>query len=315
MTPITRRTALVSLGAAVGCLAGRSQARSAEPATEEDAAANIDCHVHFYDPTRPEGVSWPSKDNAKLYRPRMPQDFLAVARSHGITRCIVIEASSWFRDNRWLLDLAAKEPCIAGVVGRVSPKEDSFAEQIAGLSKDRLFRGIRVGMAELQLALSEPAVLRRLGALVDHNLTLDVNGAPTVLAPLATFARRLPDLRIVLNHMANPKIDGREPPLDWEHGIRKVAALRNVSCKWSAYAEHAPQFPAPTSLDLYRPVFDLVWQEFGAERILFGSDWPVSDKAADYAGVVQIANAYLASRSPEDRARCFRLNARKAYGV
>lgn len=309
---LTRReAAIASLGTMATVIAWGQSAGSAEPSDEP----KIDCHVHFYDPTRPEGVPWPSKDNPTLYMPRMPQDFLAVAQPHGVTKCIVIEASSWFQDNRWLLELAAKEPCIAGVVGRVAPADETFAARIADLARDQRFRGIRVGVTELRLALADPAVLTRLGALIERNLTLDVNGSPAVLESLAAFAPRLPELRIVLNHMANPPIDGRQPPQDWLDGIRKVGAARNVYCKWSAYVEHAPQLPASTDLDLYRPVFDHVWREFGAERILFGSDWPVSDKAADYGSIVKIADAYLASRTEEDRRRCFRTNTLRAYAI
>src|SRR5262245_50765938 len=88
---------------------------------ETAPAPIIDCHTHFYDPTRPEGVPWPSKDDKLLYRPVLPADFIAIARPLSVTGTVVVEASPRVEDNQWVLDRAAEEPFIVGLVGNLAP--------------------------------------------------------------------------------------------------------------------------------------------------------------------------------------------------
>src|SRR5262245_66577593 len=105
-----------SLAGAVGAAAlAHSRAAEAGPVPA------LDAHTHFYDPTRPQGVPWPGKDDKVLYRKVLPGELKELARKHGVRSTIVVEASPWVEDNGWLLDLAAREPFIAGVVGRLDP--------------------------------------------------------------------------------------------------------------------------------------------------------------------------------------------------
>src|SRR4051812_48064042 len=81
----------------------------------------IDTHTHFYDPTRPQGVPWPPKTDAALYRPVYPDEFKAIAKPLGVTGTVVVEASPWLEDNQWLLDLAARDTFLLGIIGNVIP--------------------------------------------------------------------------------------------------------------------------------------------------------------------------------------------------
>src|SRR4051794_2472532 len=111
--PQTRRTFLkagaLAAAAVLQSVAGPGMAADAEVAV---AGGVIDTHTHFSDPTRPQGVPWPGKDDKLLYRRVLPEDYRAVTRGHGITGTIVVEASPWVEDNQWLLELAAREPLI-----------------------------------------------------------------------------------------------------------------------------------------------------------------------------------------------------------
>src|SRR5579859_505175 len=95
--------------------AGAALAADAQPGTI------IDAHVHFYDPTRPQGVPWPGKDDKLLYRRFLPEHFKALTREHKVGGAIVVEASSWLEDNQWVLDLAKDEPFVLGLVGHLTP--------------------------------------------------------------------------------------------------------------------------------------------------------------------------------------------------
>src|SRR5262249_23546501 len=125
-------------------------------AEEPKAVAAIDAHTHFYDPTRPEGIPWPGKNDKLLYRKVLPEHFLAVARPCGVTQTVVVEASPRVEDNQWLLDLAAKEPSIVGVVGHLTPGEDAFRGHLKRFAKDARFRGIRILWNELRKGLEQP---------------------------------------------------------------------------------------------------------------------------------------------------------------
>ena len=90
----------------------------------------IDTHTHFYDPRRPEGIPWPGKDNELLYRPVLPQHHRALSQPEGVTGTVVVEASGWLEDNQYILDLAADDPWIVGLVGHIDPNRPEFAGEI-----------------------------------------------------------------------------------------------------------------------------------------------------------------------------------------
>lgn len=303
MTP-TRREFLAAT-AAVPALA----ATAAEP------APIIDTHTHFYDPTRPEGVPWPGKDDKLLYRPVLPAEFKKLVRPHGVTGTVVVEASPWPKDNDWLLALAKGEPFIQGVVGKLFPGKDGFADELARLARDPLFRGIRIGPDELKAGLDKEAFRADVGRLSDAGLTLDVNGGPDVLPAVARLAAAFPKLRVVVNHMANVPIDGKAPPEGWRKDIAAAGKLPNVWCKMSALVEgtRARDGKAPKEPDHYKPTLDVLWEAFGEDRLVYGSNWPVSETAAPYAVVFALADEYLTGQGKAARAKVFGANAVKAY--
>jgi predicted TIM-barrel fold metal-dependent hydrolase len=287
--------------------------RSTEAA--EDAPGAIDAHTHFYDPTRPQGVPWPPKDDSVLYRPVLPDEFKTLTRGQHVAGTIVIEASSWLEDNQWLLDLAAKEPFITGVVGRLDTADEQFATHLRRFAKDDLFRGIRINHDELKVGLDRPAQLERISLLAKEDRQLDVNGGPEMPADVARLARAIPDLRIVVNHAANLTIDGKQPPEGWLKGMRAAAAGERVFCKVSALVEGTRKTDgdAPADLDFYRPVLDALWNVFGEDRLIYGSNWPVSERAAPYATVYRIVRSYFREKGVRPLEKYLRTNAVRAY--
>ncbi len=271
----------------------------------------VDTHTHFYDPTRPGGVPWPGKDDKVLYRPVLPAEYRTMAAPLGVTGTVVVEASPLVEDNQWLLDLAKDEPFLLGVVGRLIPTEKDFAKNLDRFAKNPLFRGIRIAHDDVKKALADEAVLKNLALVPDRDLALDVNGGPELLADVAKLAETLPKLRIVVNHMANPTIDGKAPADEYVKNL-KAAAKPNVWCKLSALVEGSrKRGAAPKALDFYRPTADAVWNAFGADRVVFGSNWPVSDHYAPFGTVHALAKKYLTAKGAAEKA--FGANAVAAY--
>jgi L-fuconolactonase len=302
---LTRRE-LLGTGAAL-TLAGRSPADAKPPV--------IDVHTHFYDPTRKEGVPWPGKGDKVLYRPVLPAEFKKLAAPHGVTGTVVVEASPWVEDNQWLLNLAKETDVIVGIVGRLLLTDADFMKHLTRFAKNTLYRGVRVNEGELRAALKDDAQLDRLKALSDSGLTLDLNGGHETLLLAAKLIDKLPKLTVVVNHMGNPLIDGKEPPEAWRQAVQTGGELgANVFCKLSALVDGTRKRDgAPTGLALYTPVLDVIWKAFGVERLLYGSNWPVSDLYANHATVYALASKFVEGKGKDAAAKVFGANAVKAY--
>ena len=305
--PSTRRTFL-SAGICTALLANGGRANQTTP-----AQAIIDCHTHFYDPARPQGVPWPA-EGTPLYRTVLPEHLRAQPQHLPVTGTVVVEASRWKEDNQWLLDLAEKDRFILGVVGNLDPRDPQFREDIARFATNPLYRGVRVSVQIIEelLAANETQVLQEFPR---HNLSLDINGGPQTPQVVSRLAELQPELRIVLNHIGNVEIDGKSPPSDWRQGMSSLQHHRNVFCKVSALVEGAARNGrnAPDDLDYYRPVLDVVWESFGAERLIYGSNWPVSDRAADYATLQRLAVEYFSERGSDVLGRFLSENSKRAY--
>ena len=288
-----------------------------EPSAELPAGSVIDTHTHFYDPSRREGVPWPGKDDKALYRTVLPKHLRGVAAEAGVKLAgtVVVEASPWLEDNQWLLDLAQDEPLIVGVVGHLSPGERDFAGHLKRFAKNPRYRGIRIGHGELTTGLNQQAYVDDLARLADADLTVDVNGGPEMPADVARLAEKLPKLRIVINHAANLPIDGKTPPEKWLAGMQAAASPERVWCKVSALVEATGRTrqDAPADGAFYRPVLDALWKTFGDDRLLFGSNWPVSERAASYRTLFGIVSTYVADRGQHAAEKYFVQNSLAAY--
>jgi len=301
----------------LGCsLAAATASLGSQPvpaAAPEPLPPIIDAHVHFYDPTRPQGVPWPNKQDDVLYRKTLPAEFRREA-GPSVTGTIVVEASPWLEDNQWLLDLADRETLIVGIVGHLEPGQPKFAGQLDRFAKHPLFRGIRVNGKQLAAADSS-SLGSDLQRLAEHDLELDVNGGPDMLPAALAVARRFPALRVIVNHLANVPIDGKPPPREWQEGMLAVGACPNAFCKVSALVEKVmPRGTAASkSVDFYRPVLDVAWNAFGADRLIYGSNWPVSRRFAPYATVESIVVEYFRQRGADALEKFLSVNAAKAY--
>jgi predicted TIM-barrel fold metal-dependent hydrolase len=308
---ISRRLFLGMSAASVVALgAGRDGSTA-----EGEAVPALDAHTHFYDPTRPEGVPWPGKDDRLLSRKVLPGEFKELTKKHHIRSTIVVEASPWLEDNQWLLDLAEREPFIVGVVGHLDPTGDAFARLFARFARAPLFRGIRINHDVLRRGLDEKTFLTNLKRLVDQDRELDVNGGPDLPADVARLHKLLPELRIVINHAANLRIDGKAVPEAWYRGMQAAAGGKRVYCKVSALVEGSGRTKgdAPADVEFYRPVLDALWELFGEDRLIYGSNWPVCEHSAPYARVHEIVRVYFEKRGATAAEKFFLRNALAAY--
>ncbi len=275
----------------------------------------IDTHVHFYDPSRPQGVPWPLSSDALLYRPVLPDDYRALAVPQPADGVVVVEASAWVEDNQWALDLAEREPLIVGLVGNLPIGSDAFAGHLKRFAANPLFRGIRIRAGSLEAGLSDRAFLRDLRDIADHGLSFDVHSAPAWVAQADRLARAVPNLRLVINHVANVPVTGGQPPEAWQSLMRTLAEHPQIFMKVSGLVEgtRRTEGDAPVSVEHYQPVLETLWRCFGADRLIYGSNWPVSGRFAELATVQQIVAAFFAAKGQEATDKVFWRNAQQAY--
>ena len=304
---ITRRR---SVKLALGSMA--ATALGAEPEAGPVATRIVDTHVHLFDPTRPQGVLWPTKDSP-LYHPAYPQDWAAVANKLGAREMVVIEASPWPEDNDWMLNLAAREKSILGFIGHLLPGSSDFAKEVKRLAANSVFRGVRVGGEELRNNIGTTDFARGAKLLADMDLVLELNGLDD-LAQVAKFSAKVPGLRIVLEHAGSPGNPQALRP-GWKEGIATLAKTRNVFCKVSALVEFGrpPDVKPPADPASYLPVLNHVWATFGDDRLMFGSDWPVSELTTPYKVQFKIVSDFFKSKSNEACEKFFWKNALAAY--
>ena len=306
---LSRRSFLTAVTSTAAALTGCATGRSAH------SSGIIDTHTHFYDPMRPEGVPWPPKDDTVLYRRVLPGDLERLARPLGVTGTVVVEASPWVEDNQWVLDLAARDPFIVGLVGHLKPGKPDFEGHLKRFAANPLFRGIRTGLWDIPLAPDDRAFLRDLGKLARLDFALDVIVQPDQLPTLARLAAAVPDLRIVIDHCAGVRVDGKLPAETWVRGIEAVAHHPNVFMKVSGLVEGTGRADgsAPADVDFYRPVLDVLWNAFGENWVIFGSNWPVSERFASYGTVLGIVRDYFNGKGPAAAAKYFSRNAARVY--
>lgn len=302
----------------MGTLLGATTATLMTPAFAQEAGPSgemeiVDTHTHFYDPTRPEGVPWP-QPGTPLYRKVMPADWKALANPLGIHKTVVVEASKWVEDNQWILELAEREKCIVGFVGNLDPGTPEFGDQLKRFTANPVFRGIRVGGPRLIKGVDEPEFLAGIKRLVERDLSLDVNGGPDLLMAVDKLAVKVPDLRIVVDHVGGAG-DAAKPSSAWKEGIKAAARHPQVWCKVSGLVEGAGggKGNAPKEAGYYAPVLDMVWHAFGEDRVVFGSNWPVSDRGASFDVVVGLVRQYFGGKGKTAARKYFSDNGKAVY--
>jgi predicted TIM-barrel fold metal-dependent hydrolase len=303
---VNRRTFLTLATAAV-----------ADTAAQPAPMPIIDTHIHLFDPTRPQGVPWPEKNDAVLYHPALPERYRKIATPLGVTGAIEVEASPWLEDNQWVLDIAAKDTIIVGTVGNLEPGKPGFRKNLERFHRNPLFRGIRYGNLwgrNLSAELSRPEFISDLKALADAGLALDTaNQDPALIAAVVRLTDRIPTLRVVIDHL--PQLD---PPVEpaahraYQSDLQELGKRPQVYVKISEVLRRVDG-RVPTDLNFYRPRLDELWHIFGEDRLLYGSDWPNSDQWGTYAQVLTIVREYVTSKDREAAEKYFWKNSVAAY--
>lgn len=278
----------------------------------------VDAHQHFWR-LGESGRDWPTPALAAIFRDFGPADLAPLLTTHGIAATVLVQSMACESDTLRMLELAERNPWIGAVVGWTDLKAPDAPERIAAVARAPKLRGLRPmlqGLAEddwIDDAALNPAV----AAMLAHGLVFDALVMPRHLPALFAFARRHQALPIVIDHAAKPPIAGAgtsssADPEPWRSDMARLAGLPNVHCKLSGLVTEARE---DWQLEDLRPWVAHVLDCFGPQRILWGSDWPVLNLAADYARWLDASASLLADLAEAERAAVLGANACRLYGL
>jgi L-fuconolactonase len=266
--------------------------------------AVVDAHLHIWDLERSE-YAWlaPEHPLRRTFTPEQAQAELAAA---GVDSAVLVQAEDSERDTELMLEAADRHPWIAGVVGWVRlddpPVADRQIERLCGV-RHLVHDDPRDDFLLL------PTVRRSLRQLADRGLPFDVPDAwPRHLAATADLAAALPDLRIVVDHLGKPPF-GSPDWERWRATLAAVAARPNTVAKVSGL-----QAPGrPFTVDAVRPAWEVALDLFGPERLMWGSDWPITVLVGGYGHAWDVMSSLVAELSPDEQARILAGTARSTY--
>ncbi|MFF7637995.1 amidohydrolase family protein [Kitasatospora sp. NPDC008050] len=277
----------------------------------------VDSHHHVWDlAVRPQPwISGPAL--APLARSFSLADLAPEAHAAGVSAAVVVQTVCVPEETPELLGLAAGDALVAGVVGWTELTAPDIADRLAELRElpggQRLV-GIRHQVQEEPDPnwLLRPEVRRGLLAVAAAGLAYDLVVTPEQLPAATAAAARLTGLTFVLDHLGKPPIASGALGA-WATGLRRFAALPNTVAKLSGLLTEAT--PGGWTLDDLRPAVDTAIDAFGPQRLLFGSDWPVSTLEAPYSRVLAVTEELTAGLTPGERQALFAGNAIRVYGL
>jgi L-fuconolactonase len=275
----------------------------------------IDAHQHFWELSRPFNYGWlDAPRNAPIHRDYLPEHLEPLLRSAGVERSVFVQTQHDLAENRWVLGLAERYHFIAGVVGWVDLASPACESQLVELIDHPKFVGVR------HVTHDEPDddfivradVVRGLKVLEKHGVPFDLLFRVRHLRHAVPLAAQVPDLPLVLDHLAKPHIKDHRTD-DWLPAFRAAAARPNMFCKLSGMITEADWMHwQPADL---RPYVQAALELFGPERLMFGSDWPVCELAGTYSQVIEALREALGPLSDTEQAHIFGGVAARVYGL
>ena len=273
----------------------------------------IDAHFHCWQLDRGD-YGWLTPDLAPIYRDVAVHEWAQHAQAHGITGGVLVQAAPTEAETHFLLAQADANPQVLGVVGWVDMLTPDAPARITQLARHPKLKGLRPMLQDIADPdwMLQPALTPALQAMAHHGLVFDALVKPIHLMRVLALTQRHPQLRVVIDHGAKPSLD--VPLTEWGDGLRAVALAtpaQQVACKLSGLWTELPPGSDSAALTPWGEMLLSVW---GPHRLIWGSDWPVLNLAADYARWRSWSVDFLRQRcAPEAVHRVLEGNARQMY--
>jgi L-fuconolactonase len=275
----------------------------------------IDTHQHFwkYDPVN---YSWINDEMQVIRRDFLPGDLAVVVNEEKLLGTVAVQADQTEAETDWLLQLAAKNDFIKGVVGWVDLRSSHIEERLQHYQQFSKLKGFRhVLQGEEPSFMLQERFLNGISKLNEYGFAYDILIFPQHLEAALQLVKQFPQQRFVVDHVAKPTIkDGQiDDPIaiGWKTGMQQLAKHNNVYCKISGMVTEADW--KNWTAEQLKPYVDVVVESFGINRIMYGSDWPVCLVASSYNKWIETVKEYFSAYSAEDQEKVFSGNAIKFY--
>ena len=273
----------------------------------------IDSHQHFwkYDPVK---YDWIDDSMSVIQKDFIPEDLAPILKANGFDGCITVQSHQSEQENEFQLANADNHNFIKGVVGWVDVQSPNIEERLdyyQQFKKLKGFRHVLQGESQRDFML-RPDFLKGISLLKKYGYTYDILILPDQLKYTAEFVAQFPNQRFVIDHIAKPNIKQKELN-GWQKDIEAVSKFENVYCKVSGMVTEADwENWQPADFNNY---LEVITNNFGINRLMYGSDWPVCKVAADYGQVVDIVKDYFAAFSQTEQQAFFGGNAIEFYKI
>ena len=275
----------------------------------------IDAHQHFWQPLRGD-YDWMPKDNPILNRAYSPDDLAPVLKAHSIDGTVLVQAAASIEETEYMLGLADATPSIKGVVGWIDFEDQTQLGHLTRLSKHPKFLGVRPMIQDIPDVnwMLRDDVQWAYQAVIDLDLTFDALGFPQHLPNFLTMMARYPTMRLVYDHCMKPQIRDQRVGQDafslWANGMSRLAQETSGCCKFSGLMTEADD---GWTIEDIRPFADHVLHVFGADRVMWGSDWPVCRLQSTYDDWHDIALTLTSGLSNQEHSDVFGETAARFY--
>lgn len=277
----------------------------------------VDSHIHLFDRNKPGGTFYPRPDDPAPGVSALPARYRQVIKESGIVGAIVVEASPWVEENQWILD-QARDSIVLGYVGFIDPGLPDFGKHLDRFHKNRLLVGLRYSNRNqrqggaIDQAIDDAGFAANLRRLADAGLSLDLGVAPHPRA-LLRVVDKVPTLRLVVPHLPAARFPEEPAALgEYMRDLRELAHRPHVFMKLTEVV-HKVNGVTVTELSAYKDRLDQLWEIFGEDRVMFGSDWPNSEHVGSFDQVFSVARAYIATRGASIAEKVYWRNSALAY--
>ncbi|MBT1703506.1 amidohydrolase family protein [Chryseosolibacter indicus] len=272
----------------------------------------IDGHQHFWD-YDPQRDLWITDEMKVIQKDFRPQDLEVILKRNNISGSVAVQAGQTEEETLFLLSCAKGFDFIKGVVGWVDLKNSALEQRLLSFSQYKKLKGFRhIVQAEQEGFLSDPSFVGGVQLLGKYNFTYDLLVYHYQLKEAFHFVKSVREVKIVIDHLAKPSIrNGERSP--WKADLRALSAYENVYCKLSGMVTEA--LWNNWRIEDFTPYLDDLFEIFGTERVIYGSDWPVCLLAASYEEQLNIVLDYIHAFSEREKLNILGKNAERFYNL
>lgn len=270
----------------------------------------VDAHIHFWQYEK-EQQAWITREMKALRQDFLPEQIQTSLRRNGIDACIAVESSASELDTHFLVELARTHTMIQGVVGWIDLLAENLEERLAYFSQYPIIKGWRYRLEDREDGfLKDPRLRKGLSLLQANNYRFDLFVGHRQLKETIGLVADFPEMVFILDHAGKPDIRNRDLQ-SWSILIRELAQSPNLHCKLSGLLTLA-QWKDWSAAEFY-PYLDVLFKYFGAQRLLFGSDWPILTLSGIYVQWISLLEKYMENLSTEEREAVMGGNAEREY--